>query len=364
MKTITKYSLISILLAGVAVLLSSCKKETPQQYQYSATFYVGGNVAGDAAYIYKDNELLYRLDDNAAISGIAVMDDGIYSCGSIWDWDAKPLPSTEPVIWKDGKRLDVDLGGAVGIFNNMVKRGTDWLCCGTITGEDGKHGIIIENGKVVFRSEDAVSFDCIGIGASGDYYVLANVDDGIELWQIDASKKMLVSSNMIAVNEDYEFWKGACMYVGEWDIAVGIWKTNQRVDQFHSYIWLSGNKRLVDLRDNSSVNELCFFNGYCLAGGCVLSEMDESGNPTSGKAVQWIVNGGPTMQDFSIGRLGNSDLRLMMNYDDQFLFQGVQHDGGVQICDDGKMFEEIKTLNGFNANCWDVTVEKIPVVLK
>lgn len=354
MKTITSSSVISIILASVAVLLSSCEKETPQQYQYNATFYVGGNVAGDAAYIYKDNELLYRLDDNAAISGMAVMDDGIYSSGSIWNWDVKPLPSIEPAIWKDGKRLDVDFGGNVGSLNNMVKRGDDWLCCGTIYGEDGRHGIIIKNGKVVFRSE-AVSFDYIGIGASGNCYVLASIADGVELWQIDATNKQLVSSEMIATNENDDYWRGSCMYVGTRDIAVGLWKTNQKVEH-HSYIWMSGGRGLVDLQENSSINKLCFFNGYCLAGGCVLTE-----NSASNKAVQWIVNERATVQDFSEGCIGNSALKLLMNYEDMFLFQGVQHDGCVQICNDGKMIEEIKTPKDFNATCWNVTVEMIPV---
>ena len=170
MKTIKAFSVISVL-TGAVVLLASCNKENPQQYKYEATFYVGGNVAKDAAYIYKDNELLYRLDDNSTLSGLAVMEDGIYSCGEFWDLDDKgKLHLSAPVIWKDGKRLDVDFGGTTGSLQNMVKSGKDWLCCGTITGEDGKsYGIIIENGKVVFRSGDPVSFDYLCLGASGDY---------------------------------------------------------------------------------------------------------------------------------------------------------------------------------------------------
>ena len=91
MKTIKAFSVISVL-AGAVVLLASCNKENPQQYKYEATFYVGGNVAKDAAYIYKDNELLYRLDDNSTLSGLAVMEDGIYSCGEFWDLDDKGKP--------------------------------------------------------------------------------------------------------------------------------------------------------------------------------------------------------------------------------------------------------------------------------
>ena len=34
---------------------------------------------------------------------------------------------------------------------------------------------------------------------------------------------------------------------------------------YRSYIWLSGSEDLVDLQENSSVESLCFFNGYCLA---------------------------------------------------------------------------------------------------
>lgn len=74
MKTIKAFSVISVL-AGAVALLSSCDKENPQQYKYEATFYVGGNVAKDAAYM-----------------------------------------------------LDVDFGGTTGSIQNMVKSGKDWLC--------------------------------------------------------------------------------------------------------------------------------------------------------------------------------------------------------------------------------------------
>lgn len=128
MKTIKAFSVISVL-AGAVVLLSSCDKENPQQYKYEATFYVGGNVAKDAAYIYKGNELLYRLDDNSTLSGLAVMEDGIYSCGEFWNLDDKgKLHLSAPIVWKDGERLDVDFGGTTGSLQNMVKSGKDWLC--------------------------------------------------------------------------------------------------------------------------------------------------------------------------------------------------------------------------------------------
>ncbi|MCQ2171156.1 MAG: hypothetical protein MJZ17_00145 [Bacteroidales bacterium] len=363
MSTIKASSILSVL-AGAVVLLSSCDKENPQQYKYEATFYVGGNVAKDAAYIYKGNELLYRLDDNSTLSGLAVMEDGIYSCGEFWNLDANgKLQLSGPVIWKDGKRLDVDFGGTTGSIQNMVKSGKDWLCCGTITGDDGKnYGIIIENGKVVFRSGDPVSFDYLCLGASGDYYVLVTDLGSVELWRIDAETKQLVSSETIASQEGYDAWFGTCMYVGLRDIAVGMWKMNLLDGTYRSYIWLSGSKGLVDLQENSSIESLCFFNGYCLAGGSVYTEWNESGSPTSSKAVQWIVNDRTTaMQDFSIGCIGKSQLNLLMNYDDRFLFQGVRHDGGFQICQDGALLEEIKTPKGFNANAWEVTVEKVPV---
>ena len=346
----------------MAVLLSSCMKEAPQQYQYNATFYVGGNVAKDAAYIYKDKDVLYRLDDNASLSGLAVMQDGIYSCGEIWNWDSKPMPTTIPAIWKDGKKLDVDFGGIAGKLHNMVNRGENWLCCGTITDEDGNDfGIVVENGKVVYRSADKVlDFDYIDVDVYGDYYVLATDYEGVKILHIDGESKQLVSSDTIAANEGYDAWYGGCMFVGLRDIAVGMSKFNLQDGKERTYIWLSGYRELVELQENSSVESLCFFNGYCLAGGCLLTESGESGSATSSKAVQWVVNNG-FMQDFSYGCVGKSDLRLMMNYGDMFLFQGVQHDGGLQICNDGMLMADIKTPAGFNANCWDVTIERIPL---
>ena len=36
-------------------------------------------------------------------------------------------------------------------------------------------------------------------------------------------------------------------------------------------------------------------------------------------------------------------------------------DTSAAICQDGALLEEIKTPKGFNANAWEVTVEKVPV---
>lgn len=351
---IMKKGFIAVALLSVcgAVFFSSCEKADPQpQYQYEATFYVGGNEGYEGASIYKDSTVIYKLDANSTISGLAAMSDGVYACGTIWDMTNY---AQTPALWKDGAR--VDIGDVEGTFGNMVNNGTKWMCCGNFKGDDGYHGVIFENGKEVFRSETPVQFLCMDYGVSGDYYVVASDDKGLSLWRIAADTKTVKETSSVAENDGDYRWSASSIYVGSVNIIIGLAKTKTTSADSEAFCWLDGD--ILSLGPDCVVNAVAFADGYYVAGGCKVTEKTEMGIPKSTVAVQW-VNGNP--QDFSLGCTGNSDVRLLMNWQDQFFFQCVQAQGQFQICLGGALFGEVKTSELFGVSCWDATIELVPV---
>ena len=350
---IMKKSIISVALLFVcgAVFFSSCEKADPQPlYRYEATFYVGGNDGLDGACIYKDSVIVHKLDSNSTISGLAAMSDGIYACGTIWDMTNY---AQTPAFWKDGVRVDV--GDVEGAFGNMVNNGTKWMCCGSFKGDDGYYGVIFENGKEVFRSETPVRFLCMDYGISGDYYVVASDDKGLNLWHIAADTKTVKETTSVAVNDGNYRWTASSIYVGRIDIIIGLAKTKTTGADSEAVCWLDG--QMLSLGADNIVNEVAFVNGYYVAGGCKVTEKTEMGSPKSTVAVLWD-SGEPW--DFSLGCTGNSDVRLLMNWEDRFFFQCVQAQGQFQVCS-GEIILDVKTPENFGVSCWDATIELVPV---
>ena len=351
-----KKSFLSIVSAALATacgvfFLSSCEKSDPKpQFQYKVAFYVGGNEGLNGAIIYKDTSIVHKLDSNSTISGLAAMQDGLYACGTIWDMPAVQTPA----LWKDGVR--VDIGDVEGTFGNMVNNGTKWMCCGSLKGDDGYYGVIFENGREVFRSETPVQFLCMDYGVSGDYYVVASDDKGLNLWHIAADTKTVKETKSVAENNGEYHWSASSIYVGSVNIIIGLAKILRTRADREAFYWLDGV--LVSIGEDNIVNDVKLANGYCVAGGCKVTEKSDMGSPKSTVAVQW-VNGNP--QDFSLGCTGNSDVRLLMNWEDQLFFQCVQARDKFQVCNDGVLLGEVTTPGDFSVSCWDVDIEIVPV---
>ncbi|MCQ2173644.1 MAG: hypothetical protein MJY61_00760 [Bacteroidales bacterium] len=359
MKNMTRISssvlAAALLVCGLA-FTSSCSKENTPQVLFEATFYLGVNP-NDAACIYKSGELLYQLGPDSYISGLAVMPDGtVYACGEIQNRsESGEVVSETLAMWKDGQRISKDLGTEYGNhFNKMISAGDKWLCNATLFEAGVPHGIIIENGEVVFRSADNVKFLTMDIGASGDSYVVASEEGTLSLWRISASTREITSTEVIAQSEEGYIWD-ACLYVGNSDIAVGLNKFNTTDFTTTAYCWVNGGLGLERVEGNSAINSITFFGGYLVLAGHhekVTLAQDYAEIQTT--AVQW-VNGYP--QDFSYGCTGDSDLRLVMNWNNMFIFQAVEHDGGIQICNNGAALETVN-LQYARLSCWDVTVKE------
>lgn len=334
-----------LVFAGAVATGSSCSKEEKPQPQYDATFYLGLHCDNES-WIYKDNQLLYKLEPDSWIDGLATMSDGsIYACGSVM---------SESALWKDGKRMELDIDGAgESRLFDMVVRGNDWLCCGAIFDDNGTYGIILKNGEIVYRSDYGVLFECMDCGNSGDCYVVASKERDIMLLQIESSTWKLVSSRIIVTESEDNIWE-TCIHVGRSDIAVGISETDTEKWETDARCWLNGT--LMDIGEKSSIRDVTFFGGYLVLGGSYenITRPDPESIEFHNSAVQW-VNGTP--QDFSYECTGNSELSLLRNWNDLFLFQCVEHGGGVQICNNGDLLLAIPFTQAPYVMCWDIVVK-------
>lgn len=336
-----------IVLIGATVAVSSCKKEEQPQTQYDATFYLGLRQENES-YIYKDNQPLYKLEQDSWVYGVAAMPDGsIYACGSV---------ASEPAIWKDGKRIELNIGsGGYSSLYSMTVRGNDWLCCGSIFDTEGMYSVILKNGELVYKSDTGIRFECMDCSDSGECYVVASKGQDISLLQIEPSSWKLVSSQIIVTESENNVWDTS-IHAGSSDIAVGISETDTQKWESKARCWLNGT--LIDIEERSSIRDLTFFAGYVVLGGSHELILQHSPEEIEfrNSAIQW-VNGAP--QDFSYGCTGNSELRLLRNWNNLFLFQCVDHDGGIQICNNGALLLSIPLTQDTDVTSWDIVVKVI-----
>ncbi len=347
-----------LLLASVMAFHCSCSEDETTRVEYQGTFYLGVNLK-DATCIYKSGELLCVLEPNSQIRGIAVMPDGcIYACGDILNIpeNGGNALTSAPAIWKDGKRLDLDLG-ASGSMTGMVASGNSWICCGTLKGDDGEYGVIIEDGKVVYRSESNISFKCMDRGASGDCYVVTDGNGKLSLQRISADNWELKTVDVIAADGSEGEWIPNCIHVGNADIAVGLTKFNRTTFESDAYFWLDDGRGIERIGNSSVASDITFYNGWIVVGGYKATVKKTPQYLTvDTKAVQWINGEG---QDFSYDCIGNSEVALLKSWNNMFLFQCVTHEGGIQICNNGSLIEEISFDEKPSVTCWDVRVRAI-----
>lgn len=353
-KNVIKAASAALLLTSVLAFNCSCSKEGTPQSVYTVDFYLGVNP-DNAACIYKNNELLYTLDSNSWISGLAVMSDGsIYACGEI----TSPSDETSsPAIWKDGKRLDTDWGNVTYCsLSNMITVDNSWLCCGTLNDENGRYGVIVKDGKVVYRSGRDISFQAMDFGISGDWYVVGREGNELKLFRVAANSWELKSTETVVTDEEGYSWDASCIHVGANDIAIGLDKRNNSTFVSVAYCWLNNGRGLSNIENSSSISDITFFGGYLVIGGCheIVTSGDGYVNLDT-SAIQW-VNGMPS--DFSYGCTGSSQVALLKNWNEVFLFQAVEHEGGIQLCNNGALFESVRFDKRPYLSCWDVVISE------
>lgn len=360
MKSVKLFFFSAISLAFSAVLFNSCNNGGTTPVQYDATFYVGG--VSDAAYIYKDGEILYNLGD-ASIHGIALADDGsVYASGLRYnniEGGSGNEPLLNATIWKDGKPVDTDaLPGQDTFFENIVVNGNKWASCAIATDEEGiPVSCLVENGKIVYTSESDVYFLRLDYGASGDYYIAADDAEGIKILRISAQTQTLVSSELVAPHAEGYTWIIKCLHVGNSDIAVGLDKNFSASSETDAYIWLNGGRGLQCVEPYSEINDITFFGGYLVAAGNSITVTGSKDDPTiTTSAVQWVNF---QHQDFSYGCTGSSSVTMVKNWNDVFLFQCVHSQSGLQLCHNGNPLKEVKTAEDFYVTCWDVSVNQV-----
>lgn len=337
---------------------------TWKKVKFNPTFYVSGKQFMNASYIFKDNDLLYRLEDNSYVFGLAVMPDGIYAFGSITLLDFTTFSMTTiPAVWKNGERLDIDFGGIEGYLSSMVVAGDKWVCTGVLMYPDGsRQSVLVENGEIIFRSETNVEFQNIAYSMSGHYYALSADDSGVTLWCIDANTKQLVSKDLIVQGEEGFAWQTGSIYANKQDIAICLNKTHMPSGMdYNAYCWINGE--LKDLGYGYKLSDLTSFDGDWIVGGSKGKEFNEDGSRLSWTAFQW-VNG--TTQDFSHGQSGNSHLALLKNWNGKYLFQCLVDDSeNLKIYSEGNLLEEIQIPEDlretFAVSCWDVVMKTVPV---
>lgn len=359
------YNLLKVAAISLAALLfSSCEKQDIPESRYEATFYVGCYTSDTGSCIYKDDKILYNLGGNASVKGVVLMQDGsIYASGTVFGETENEKEITAfPTIWKDGNPIEMDFTPeSEGMFQNIVANGDKWASCAIVINEEGlSYGCVVENGKILYttegESESDIYFLSIDCGASGDYYVLADYPEGIKLLRISSgTPNHLVSTEMIALHDEGSVWLASCLHVGVSDIAVGLNRLytsgNPSTD---AYVWVNGNRCLDCLEEDSEINDITFYGGHLVAAGNNITGIGSDQPGTT--AVQW-VNG--QHQDFSYGCTGNSSVTLVRNWNDIFLFQCVQSEKGLQLCDNGRIYKEINVPGEIISSCWDVVVTKI-----
>ncbi|MDO5320941.1 MAG: hypothetical protein Q4F39_00955 [Bacteroidia bacterium] len=350
----------AISLAFAALLSSSCQKEQIPAYKYDVTFYVGGYNDG-ASCIYKDSEILYDFGADSYVSGIALMSDGsLYACGETFSKDKGKTMTA--AVWKDGKPLDLDfVKDKDCYFESIAANGDKWACCGTYLDETDRsfRGFLVENGEVVYTSENDVYFYRVDYGASGDLFVVADDKEVVKLLRITSEAPYrLLSSEQVAVHEKGFSWIVECIHAGSRDVAVGMNKYYSDSQITDAYVWLNGGRGLQFIDKNSEINDITFFCGnLVVAGDSYTVAYDEDDDPIfETTAVQWVDG---HYQDFSYGCIGNSSTTMVKNWNDTFIFQCVQSEGGIQLCHNGSLYKEIKAPAGFCATCWDVDVKLV-----
>lgn len=360
---LTKTMVAAFVLAYCSICVSSCGKDDPQPViEYDATFYLGVNPGdSDEACIYKDDELLYRLGSVSWVEGIALTPDGsIYASGSTGTRDAEDhsVATESPVIWKDGKPLNLDLTSHnIAFLYNMATSGDSWLCCG-LAQEDGDtstdRGIIICNGEVVYKSEEGIRFLCMDCDMGGDCYVVAQEGNSLSLLRISAGSWTLSSSEKLITGTDIFTWE-TCIHVGISNIAVGI--TCFEGDTNTAFCWVNDGLGLRVIDEESAVDGITFFRGHLVAAGCHQTiTVTPDYLEFKSKAIQWVDG---ISQDFSLGCTGYSEMRHVSSWNDMFLFQCVEHGGGIQICYDGALLKEIKFTEKPCVSSWVVDVKPV-----
>lgn len=220
--------------------------------------------------------------------------------------------SPTPAVWKNGERLKLNLNSDVTVLGPIMAHNGNWICYGLAKEEDGNHGIIVENGKEVFRIKEPVQFQYLRIASSGDYYAVVSDDAGIYLWRINADTWEIVTKEDVAKDTDTYVWVPLAFHVGNRDIAIGFKKRQKEFpfEESGAYMWMNDGRGILTLDENGYISDITFFGGKLVAGGYIINQA------TSEKtAVQW-VNGVP--QDFSVGCQGNSRVSQIMNWNDMF----------------------------------------------